>query len=118
MKRTRIKAMSAKKRKEIADTKAIRSEYIKAGLPCEACEVAPASECHEITAGAHRHRAVYEMNAQLYLCPGCHEALQGRPYAEQIRVRIGAMIRAVNRCHGSNVVDAGQVYFELEEWLL
>ena len=118
MKRTRIKAMSAKKRKEIADSKAIRSEYIKAGLPCELCEVLPATECHEITAGAHRHRAVYEMNAQLYLCRECHDVIQGLNYAKQIRVRIGAMIRAVNRCHGSKVVDAGQVYFELEKWVL
>lgn len=104
-----MKKVSARKRKELRETDELRHAYIEAGGLCERCLIAQATQCHEITAGAHRQRAVYEMNAQLYLCETCHQILQGTPYAFQIAVTIKAMVDAVNRCHGSRAVTMDSV---------
>lgn len=115
--RTPLRKQSEKKKKELRETDEIRHAYIEAGLPCECCLMVPATDAHEITAGAHRHRAVCEPNAQLYLCRYCHKLLQGAPYGKQIAIRAGAMLDAVNRCHGSYAVDAKDVIRSLLDYL-
>ncbi len=110
-----IRKVSAKKRKELAETDAIRHWYIEAGYPCQVCRKQPATECHEITAGAHRHRAVHDPDAQLYICGPCHRWAQGLPYATQIVYRLRAILNGVNECHGSNTVTFKDVVVEIME---
>jgi hypothetical protein len=104
---------SAKKRKELRETDEIRHTYIEAGLPCENCGTEPSEHPHEITAGSYRHNAVYQPNAQLYLCAACHKKVQGNTYAAQIAVRVKAMIRAVNECRGCTAVTVNKVIIAL-----
>lgn len=112
LKRTPIKRISDKKRKEIRETMAIRKVH-----DGEICDVLGcnnlAEECHEITAGAYRHKAVYERLVQMHLCEECHRQLQGRPYAEQVAVLVHAHIAAVNRCCSREAIDVEDVIEQL-----
>ena len=97
-----INRMSKQKQKEKRETDALRAAYVAAadGI-CEkcGCDDEPL-ECHEITAGSSRHRAVYEPNTWLALCPTCHEGTQGMPFGYQRDVKTRAVNRAINRCLG------------------
>jgi hypothetical protein len=110
MKRTPIKSKSAKQADLETSTIGPRRAWIEYGTPCQAGCGQPATECHEIPAGhGRRSVAMSQPDAQLLLCHTCHSEYQGAPYAEQISLRVQAMIRAVNHCHGSNKVTAEDV---------
>ena len=79
------------------------------GTLCECCLVEDATDCHEITAGAHRHRAVYEHLAQMHVCRECHIEIQGKPYAEQVAAKLEAIVAAVNRCCERNAITIDDV---------
>jgi len=111
--KTPLKRQSARKRRELRETDKLRHAYIEAGGLCEYCGDRRATDCHEITAGAHRHRAVYEPGAQLYLCRECHESLQGLDYDMQATIKCAAIISAINRCHGSEAVRTEDVAIQL-----
>ena len=86
-----------------------KQRQIAEGEKCECCGLHPPKHVHEITAGAHRHRALTDNNAQLRVCESCHKELQGIPYAEQIASKVLTMVGAVNRCAGRAAVTPAQV---------
>lgn len=108
-----LNKISSKKRKELRETDAIRHAYLAAELPCECCFRRPADDPHEIPSGSGRHRAVYQPNAILFLCRECHFNLQGKPPAEQIAVKVRAMVRVHNECRGCNAVSTNKVIVAL-----
>lgn len=105
--RTKLRRMSSKKRKELKETKPIRE--VAAGERCEICNGTKGVSTHEIPAGSHRHRAVYDRRCQMRLCQSCHECLQGLPYDSQIAFKIDAMIAGINEAHGSVAVTTESV---------
>lgn len=107
------------KRREKKETDAMRHANLEAGVLCEVCRKKRAVTRHEIAAGSSRHRAVYEPLAQMDVCDdirGCHSKIQGLPYAEQIAIKVRAIVAAVNRCvcdNGNEVVSVEDVIAEL-----
>jgi len=55
LKRTPLKRISDKKRKEVRETKASRRANIELGVLCEFCGVETATDCHEIAGGKPTH---------------------------------------------------------------
>jgi len=113
LKRTPLKRISDKKRKEVRETKTARRANIELGVPCEFCGVQRATDCHEIAGGMSRHIAVYEPHQQMDVCRKCHDKWQGLPYAQQLAMKIKASIRAVNRCRGCRAVSVEKVVMYL-----
>ena len=102
-----LRKKSARKRKEEKETKDIR-----AVLPGERCEICNGNEnisTHEIPAGSHRAKAVYDRRCQLRLCWGCHRDLQSMPYAMQLAFLVDAKIAGINEAVGSVAVSAESV---------
>lgn len=104
---------SAKKRKELRETHDVRRAAIEHGVLCDSCQKRNATDCHEIPAGAHRHRAVNEPRAQLWLCRECHENWQGVNYQSQVVVVVDSVIAAINRSCGSKVLSREKVIIAL-----
>lgn len=67
---------------------------------CERCRCRPATDCHEIPAGAHRHVAVELPNTWLALCRECHDVVQGVAFIEQYNLKCEAVRHAINHCLG------------------
>lgn len=105
--RTPIRKKSARKRKEEKETKAIRKPL--PGERCELCNGSNSVSTHEIPAGSHRHRAVYDRRCQLRLCRSCHEDLQSIPYELQICFKIESMVASINEAVGSTAVSLESV---------
>lgn len=104
--RTPLKKQSAKKRKEVRETNAIRK--IEPGEQCELCQD-NASETHEICGGAHRQRAVRDRRAQIRVCRSCHDHIQGLPYELQLVLLLESKIAGINECVGRVAVDLESV---------
>ena len=67
---------------------------------CERCRCRPATDCHEIPAGSHRHVAVELPNVWLALCRECHGIVQGVAFIEQYNLKCEAVRHAINHCLG------------------
>lgn len=105
LKRTRLKPMSDAKKREKAATDPIRDAYREAaGGVCERCGKRRKLDVHEIAAGSHRHRAVYDPNCLLAVCRACHEEIQGAPFRVQLAIKCRACSEAINRATGRNVL--------------
>lgn len=105
--RTPIKKQSARKKKEIRETKDIRKV-----LPGERCEICNGNNkicTHEIPAGSHRHKAVYDRRCQLRLCVDCHRELQSMSYVGQLWALVRAKIAGINEAVGSIAVSVEDV---------
>ena len=115
--RTPMKPISDKRRKQQDEhyrsaTTKVRRAWVDFGTRCDGCD-RPASEVHEITAGSHKHRAMLEPRAQMYVCRRCHDRFQGIPYDRQAAQVTLAVITAINLCHGSNAICIEDVIKEL-----
>lgn len=98
---TPINPMSKKRAKTKRQTDPLRAAYVQAANSiCESCGEQRKLECHEITAGSSRHRAVHQPNTWLALCRGCHKALQGTPFRQQLVVKCRAVAGSINDCLG------------------
>lgn len=104
-----MKRQSDKQKALLKSVDALRNSAIRYGVLCDGGCGQYAQHCHEITAGAHRQRALSEPRAQMWLCPECHDKIQGTPYKLQITLLTLRMIEAVNRCHGSQAVSTDDV---------
>lgn len=102
LKRTRLKPVSDKRRKVKREVDPHRRHYVDETPLCERCYAVKPTDCHEIAAGAHRHRAERRANCWLALCRPCHDVVQGRPFAEQFELKVEAVRRAINWCLGRN----------------
>lgn len=105
--RTQLRKQSKRKRREVKETKAIRA--VAAGEQCELCCSTHAVATHEIPAGSHRHKAVYDRRCQLRVCVRCHQHIQSLPFAVQIAMKVKAMVAGINAVHGSIAVTAEDV---------
>lgn len=106
----RIRRRSMKQQAHMDATSALRWSAIEYGVTCEGPLCARRAEHpHEITAGPHRKRAMEEPLAQMHLCSGCHDDLQGQPYEKQIAYKVIAIVDAANRCLGSSIGPVNRV---------
>ena len=111
--RLAITKQSAKQRKLYQQTKSFRWGPIYAKQPCDKCQKRPATEPHEIAAGAHRQRALQDVRALSYLCSDCHRVMQGMPYPKQIAIVLKSIVASANRCSGRQAVSVEDVIREL-----
>lgn len=107
LKRTPMRKKSAKKRKEEKETKAIRR--LRPGERCELCNGTNAVSTHEVPAGSHRHRAVYDRRCQMRVCIDCHKHIQGLSYTMQIVLKIEAMMAGINEATGRVAVTLEEI---------
>jgi len=75
MQRSRLKPISQRTAKLKRDTTPARRAYVAEIAVCVCGD--PASDCHEIAAGASREKALRNRFAWLALCRACHERWQG-----------------------------------------
>lgn len=54
---------------------------------CVVCGGA-ATDCHEILAGSHRHKAFVEPACWLAVCRLCHDQIQGSPVPRQLAYKL------------------------------
>lgn len=102
--KARIKPVSDRKRQEKRETDPLRRGLAELTGRCEACGKLTELDCHEIPAGAHRHRAIRLFRTWLFLCRPCHDYWQGRPIAEQFELAVEAMRNQINEAVGRKVV--------------
>lgn len=98
---------SKKHRTEREATSPHRAAYVAgANLRggCELCQERQATDCHEITAGSSRQRAIHQPNAWLALCRECHEEIQGSDIDTQTRLKCSAVVRTVSHCLGRSLL--------------
>ena len=102
-----MKRVSDKKRAEKKATDPARAFYVEAADGyCEYCRTRHTRlDCHEITAGSSRHRAVWQPNTWLALCRKCHDKLQGASYKIQFAAKMRAVAHAINKCLGRRLLD-------------
>lgn len=65
----------------------VRRSYVEDHPTCPVTRQ-PSIECHEIAAGSHRATAFKERCAWLAVSREGHDAIQGRPYAEQLAYKL------------------------------
>jgi len=108
-----LRRRSMKQQAHMDATSALRWSAIEYGVTCEGplC-YRKAAHPHEITAGAHRKRAMEEPLAQMHLCESCHNDIQGTPYEYQIALKLVAIVDAANRCLGSSAGSVERVTVE------
>ena len=94
MKRTRLNRMSAKKRKEIAETTPLRRAFREEIGRCMLCQMPSlyegfGLEVHEMLGGTgNRPKAVYLRELWLLLCGICHKEVQGWKLAKQLALKL------------------------------
>jgi len=82
LKRSRLKPISKRASKLKRETTPARRAYVAEIRFCVCGQ--PATDCHEIAAGASREKALRNRFAWLALCRSCHERIQGSDIATQL----------------------------------
>lgn len=85
LKRSPLKRISSRTAKLKRDTNPDRRAYVAEIRFCVCGE--PATDCHEIAAGASREQALRNRFAWLALCRACHERLQSSDIATQLAIK-------------------------------
>lgn len=105
-----MKRKSTKQRELETETHALRYASIEYGCECDCGCGQFAQDAHEIPAGSGRRcQAMKDANAQLRLARMCHEEWQGKPPAEQVALKVRAIVRAVNKAWGWNRIGVDDV---------
>lgn len=108
--------VSKKQAKLNRDTRGMRRDPIeKFQVLCDCGCGSPATDCHELTSGFSRPEAMKDPRLLMYLARGCHERIQGMPYAKQIAIVARAMVRSVNRVRACNAVSDDKVVMYLQK---
>jgi hypothetical protein len=79
------------RRKLMDETTPARRKYMASNWSCQVCVSRRASDCHEITRGAYREKALRHRAAWLAVCRECHEELgdyRAWPITRQLAVKL------------------------------
>lgn len=90
LKRTRLRRIGLKKRKEKQDTDGPREQYREQFRWCQCCRKRRSRETHEMASGGARFKAVYHRETYLAVCGDCHKKIHRTsewPLARQLRAK-------------------------------